>query len=92
MIISFGDQATQTLWDLKYSKRFSNIARSALRKLIALDAAEQLYQLSVPPGNRQEALKGKGVGWHSIRINDQWRIIFHWTINGPSEVEIIDYH
>ena len=92
MIISFADPETQKLWDLKFSKRFSNIARPALRKLVALDAVEQLHELNVPPGNRLKALKGKEKEYYSIRINDQWRIVFHWTINGPSHVEIIDYH
>ena len=86
MMISFGDKEIQKLWDSKYSKRFVNIAR------IALDAAEEVFQLNIPPGNRLEELKGKGKGWYSIRINDQWRIVFRWTVNGPSEVEIIDYH
>jgi proteic killer suppression protein len=48
--------------------------------------------MAVPPGNRLEPLRGKGAGWHSIRINDQWRIVFQWTANGPSEVAIVDYH
>ena len=51
-----------------------------------------LSDLAVPPGNCLEALKGKGVGWHSIRINDQWRIVFRWTEAGPEKVEILDYH
>ena len=92
MILSFDDDETQKLWDLKSSKRFSNIARPALRKLIALDAAEKLFELNIPPGNRLEALKGKEKGFFSIRINDQWRIVFYWTANGPCNVEIIDYH
>ncbi|HEV7867307.1 MAG TPA: type II toxin-antitoxin system RelE/ParE family toxin [Chthoniobacteraceae bacterium] len=51
-----------------------------------------LQDLAVPPGNRLEALKGDRRGRHSIRINDQWRIVFRWTDAGPDEVEIVDYH
>jgi proteic killer suppression protein len=57
-----------------------------------LDAAVSLGSLSVPPGNRLEALKGDRKGQHSIRINDQWRICFRWTGAGPQDVEIVDYH
>jgi toxin HigB-1 len=57
-----------------------------------LDAAETLDFLRVPPGNRLEALKGDRAGQYSIRINDQWRICFRWTTEGPGDVEIVDYH
>ncbi|GLO13919.1 hypothetical protein PPUJ20028_25000 [Pseudomonas putida] len=57
-----------------------------------LDAASELRDLRSPPGNRLEALSGNRVGQHSIRINDQWRLCFTWTDNGPINVEIIDYH
>ena len=57
-----------------------------------LDAAEELKDLLLPPGNRLEALKGDRAGQHSIRINDQWRICFVWTDVGPKDVEIVDYH
>lgn len=70
----------------------ADIAKVAARKLAALNYAAQLQDLRVPPGNRLEALKGKLAGKHSIRINDQWRIIFRWTDAGPEEVEIVDYH
>ena len=68
------------------------IERAALRKLVMLDAAETLDDLRVPPGNRLEALRGDRAGQHSIRINQQWRICFHWTVAGPADVEIVDYH
>ncbi len=68
------------------------IERAALRKLVMLDAAETLDDLRVPPGNRLEALRGDRAGQHSIRINQQWRICFHWTDAGPADVEIVDYH
>ena len=70
----------------------SDVQRVALRKLAMLDAAESLDDLRVPPGNRLEKLKGSRRGSYSIRINDQWRICFHWTNAGPEEVEIVDYH
>lgn len=67
----------------------SSIAR---RKLDMLHAALDLNDLKVPPGNRLEALRGKLAGLHSIRVNDQWRVIFCWTLNGPTQVDIVDYH
>jgi len=70
----------------------ADIIKVARRKLVAVDGATTLNTLLVPPGNRLEALKGKLVGKHSIRINDQWRIIFRWTDGGPEDVEIVDYH
>ena len=92
MILSFEDKDTEELFRAERNKRFTQIARVAVRKLTALHAAEDLTDLLVPPGNRLEALKGKGSGWHSIRINDQWRIVFRWTEKGPSNVAIADYH
>ncbi|MDB4323501.1 type II toxin-antitoxin system RelE/ParE family toxin [Akkermansiaceae bacterium] len=70
----------------------SALVRVALRKLIQLNQAGKLTDMAVPPGNRLEALKRNLVGFHSIRINDQWRIIFKWTDSGPAEVAIVDYH
>jgi proteic killer suppression protein len=70
----------------------ANLAKAARRKLIMLDAASFLEALSSPPGNHLESLKGDLAGKHSIRINDQWRIVFRWTDAGPEDVEIIDYH
>jgi proteic killer suppression protein len=64
----------------------------ARRKLVQLNAATALADLTIPPGNRLEALKGDLRGRHSIRINDQWRIAFRWTEAGPEDVEIMDYH
>ena len=68
------------------------IQQDALRKLFMLDKAQVLNDLRIPPANRLEALKDDRKGQHSIRINDQWRICFVWTVNGPSAVEIVDYH
>ncbi len=57
-----------------------------------LDYAKELRDLRAPPGNRLEALKGELEGFHSIRVNDQWRIVFRWTDSGPADVDICDYH
>ena len=70
----------------------AGILKIARRKVTMIDNAERLDDLRVPPANRLEALKGDRKGQHSIRINDQWRICFKWTKNGPTEVEITDYH
>lgn len=71
---------------------WANVAKIAARKLDMLDYAAELWELASPPGNRLEALKGKLEGWHSIRINDRWRLLFRWTVSGPAGVEISDYH
>lgn len=68
------------------------VARVALRKLDMLDYAAEIGDLASPPGNRLEALKGNLAGMHSIRINDQWRVVFRWTPSGPDAVDIRDYH
>ena len=68
------------------------LRRAARRKLLYLHEAAVLADLRVPPGNRLEALRGDWQGFHSIRINDQWRICFRWTTAGPEDVEIADYH
>ena len=92
MIQSFADKDTQELFNQETSRLFNSISRVALLKLIQMNQASVLYDLAVPPGNRLEALKGNLAGYHSIRINDQWRIIFIWTEYGPTDVEICDYH
>ena len=71
---------------------WANLKTIVRRKLDILNYASQLKDLEAPPGNRLEALKADLVGFYSIRINEQWRIIFKWTETGPSEVKIIDYH
>ena len=70
----------------------ADLANVARRKLIMVDAADFLEALNSPPGSRLERLKGDLAGKHSIRINDQWRIVFRWTDSGPEDVEIVDYH
>lgn len=68
------------------------VARVVTRKLDMLDYAAALGDLASPPGNRIEALRGDLVGYHSIRVNDQWRIVFRWTMSGPIDVAVSDYH
>jgi toxin HigB-1 len=92
MIRSFRSQDTEFLFRLERVRRWANIERVALRKLVQLDLAQNLNDMRVPPGNRLEALSGDRKGQWSIRINDQYRICFYWTDEGPTEVEIVDYH
>lgn len=96
MIVSFGDRATEAVFHGERPKASTRlppqILRVARRKLDMLNAAHVLSDLRVPPGNKLEALKGDLRGMHSIRINDQWRIVFRWTDAGPEEVRICDYH
>lgn len=63
-----------------------------LRKLVAVDAAEELRDLSLPPGNRLERLRGNRAGQYSIRVNEQWRICFRWKDGNAYQVQIVDYH
>jgi toxin HigB-1 len=93
VIKSFKDKATEAVFNDELRKGFpANLFKVARRKLMLLDAAEVLDDLKAPPGNRLEALKGNRAGQHSIRINDQFRICFVWTLDGPKDVEIVDYH
>lgn len=73
---------------------WANVSKIVRRKLAAVDAAHRLEDLRSPPGNRLEALKNDLSGYYSIRINDQWRVIFQWPGGspGPSEVDVVDYH
>ena len=92
MIQSFADKDTEELFLKEKNRRFATVARVALRKLIQMNRAGVLQDLAVPPGNRLEALRGDLAGFHSIRVNQQWRIVFRWTDAGPAEVAIVDYH
>jgi toxin HigB-1 len=94
MIKSFrGDFARLILVDRRLPKGFpANLANVARRKLVQINNASVVGDLAAPPGNRLEALHGDLTGKHSIRINDQWRVVFRWTATGPEEVEIKDYH
>ena len=95
--MDFADRAAADLYngvDSKGARRLipAALRQKALDKLTLLDAAASLDQLRVPPGNRLELLRGNRGGQHSIRINDQYRICFRWTVAGPTDVEIVDYH
>jgi toxin HigB-1 len=97
MIVSFKNQATEDIFNgesTKTARKICPIAvwRVASRKLDQLDSVTVLDELNVPPGNRLEALVGDRKGQHSIRINDQYRICFIWTEQGPRDVEVTDYH
>jgi proteic killer suppression protein len=92
VIRSFRDRETELLFDRFASKRWKAIARVALRKLRILHRAQSLDDLRVPPGNRLELLKGDRVGQYSIRVNDQYRICFHWRNGDAFDVELTDYH
>ncbi len=96
MIQSFGDQATAAVFHGQpagKAKRVPpDVRRVALRKLDMLNAAHRLEDLRSPPGNRLEPLKGDRKAFQSIRVNDQWRIVFRWTDAGPADVSLADYH
>jgi toxin HigB-1 len=92
LIRSFRDAETRRLFETGESRRFSNIAKVAARKLDLLMLATSLLDLRVPPANRLEALKAERKGQHSIRINDQFRVCFRWERDGAHDVEIVDYH
>jgi len=92
VIRSFRGRDTEALFRGDRVARFRQIESGAMRKLAILNQAGRLGDLQVPPGNRLEALKGRRVGQHSIRVNDQYRICFRWTEAGPEDVEIVDYH
>jgi proteic killer suppression protein len=93
VIKSFADRDTERLFSREPIRRLpADLLRTMLRKLVALDAAEALGDLRVPPGNRLEKLKGRRSGQYSIRINDQWRVCFGWKDGDAHDVEIVDYH
>lgn len=96
MILNFADKATEDVYnglDSKSGRRIPQaVWRAAMRKLDMLNAAYELRDLLVPPANRLEALKGKWKGYHSIRINEQYRIVFKWIEGNAKDVLITDYH
>jgi proteic killer suppression protein len=96
VIRSFGNRLADDLFHDRptgVTRRFpSELRRAAQRKLQYLNAAVRLRDLAVPPGNRLETLKGDRRGFHAIRINDQWRIVFRWEDDGVTGVEVTDYH
>jgi proteic killer suppression protein len=96
MIVSFRDTATEDLYHGRKTARVrkfpQNILKVALRKLDVLNGAHKLEDLRSPPGNRLEMLKGDLKDFHSIRVNEQWRIIFRWRKNSAHDVALTDYH
>lgn len=96
MIVSFGDAATEDLYHGRHTSRVRrlpmDVVAVVLRKLDMLRAARQLQDLRSPPGNRLEALRGNYAGYYSIRVNDQWRLVFRWESDGAHDVSLIDYH
>lgn len=92
MIRSFADKDTERFAAGNSIRRFRAFERVAYRKIKYLQAAKELMDLRIPPGNQLEALRGDRSGQYSIRINDQWRICFAWREGGAENVEIVDYH
>ncbi|OGI68884.1 MAG: plasmid maintenance system killer protein [Candidatus Muproteobacteria bacterium RBG_16_60_9] len=96
MIETFGNQLAEDLFFDRTSKevrRFpQDVRRAARRKLLYLHDAAELVDLRSPPGNRLEAMKGQLAGYHSMRINDQWRVLFRWESGNAKDVQVIDYH
>ncbi len=93
MIVSFGDKTTQKIWAGEWVKGFStDMQENARRKLRMLNNSFDIKDLMIPPSNRLEKLKGNRKDFYSIRVNDQWRLIFRWENGNAFNVELIDYH
>jgi proteic killer suppression protein len=93
MIVSFGSKETEKIWNgVRIAKMPNEIQEVGRRKLRMLNNSQNLNDLKIPPSNRLEKLAGNLKEYYSIRINDQWRIIFKWKENNSSDVTIIDYH
>ncbi len=93
MIKGFGDKRTEKIWNGIRSKKLLNeIQNVARRKLRMLNNAQEVNDLRIPPANRLEKLKGDLKDFYSIRINNQWKIIYQWNNNDAYDVEIVDYH
>jgi proteic killer suppression protein len=92
MIQSFADEETEAVYLTGRSRKWGYVARIAARRLQAVDFASAIEDLLNPPGNRLEKLKGDRKGWWSIRINDQYRVIFRWDGKDAWDVGIVDYH
>lgn len=93
MIISFGSKDTERVWHGERVKKLPlNVQETGRRKLRMLNNSVDLTDLCIPPSNRLEKLSGNFKEFYSIRINDQWRVIFKWIAGNAAEVEIIDYH
>ena len=96
MIRSFGDRLTEAVFHGERTREAGRISfeltRRIVRKLDMLNSAANLQDLRSPPGNRLEALRGDLSGWFSIRVNQQWRLVFRWNHNDVWDVTLIDYH
>ena len=93
MIISFGTKETERIWNGERVKKIPiDIQKTGRRKLRMLNNSQNLMDLKIPPSNRLEKLSGKLKEYYSIRINDQWRIVFNWENNNSHQVKIMDYH
>jgi len=93
MIVSFGDKDTQKIWEgIRVKSLSAEIQEIGRRKLRMLNNSVDVNDLMIPPSNRLEKLKGNLKNYYSIRINNQWRVIFKWNNGNASEVSIIDYH
>lgn len=93
MIVSFGNKETEKVWMGERVRKLPNeVQETGRRKLRMLNNSQNIMDLTIPPSNKLEKLKGKLKEYYSIRINDQWRIIFKWNNGNAFEAEIIDYH
>lgn len=93
MIKNFGDKESEKIWNGIRSTKLPNEIQDAMRrKFRMLNSAQDLNDLRIPPANRLEKMKGNLVGYYSIRINNQWRIIFQWETNDAYDVQTVDYH
>jgi toxin HigB-1 len=93
MIVSFGSKEAKKIWDGERIKGLpTDLQEIARRKLRMLNNSQNIADLQIPPSNRLEKLKGNLKEYYSIRINDQWRVIFKWEKGNASQVEIVDYH
>jgi proteic killer suppression protein len=92
MVQSFADGETEAVYLTGKSRRWGKIARIAARRLQTIDFVQGIEDLLEPPGNRLEKLKGDRKGWWSIRINDQYRVCFHWDGKDAWDVGVVDYH
>lgn len=96
MILGFADRLAEDVFHDRHTRLTRRLApdlrRTVRRKLLYLHDAAELRDLLAPPGNRLEALKGRWKGLHSIRVNDQWRIVFRWRDGNAYDVAVVDYH
>ena len=92
VIRSFGNQDTELLFEDRFVRKFQGVARRAKRKLEAIHAAVRLADLTIPPSNRLEKLRGDRSDFYSIRVNEHWRVIFRWDEGDAYDVSVVDYH